>query len=343
MRLRVRKVAVILCAALVATWIFLCNLPLLPRLCGFPEGLPITSPRIKLRDGRYLAYEELGVPRKNAKHKIVYLHGFANSKRNVVIADRLPKAIFEELDVCIISFDRPGYGESDPDPNRSLKSISQDIEELADQLELGDKFYLSGFSLGGQIVWGSFKYITHRLEGAVLISPAINYWWHGFPPNLAEEAFQKQLPQDQWAQRVAYYVPWLTYWWNTQTYFPGSSVTALALSSKGYRIHCSVSDNTDNQVQVKQGAYESLHLDMMIGFGKWDFSPMDLANPIPGKEGVVHVWQGDNDKLVPVELQRYIAKKLPWITYYEVPGAGHMFALSDGKPEAILRALLAKK
>lgn len=61
-----------------------------------------------------------------------------------------------------VSFDRPGYGESDPDPNRSIRSTAMDIEELGDQLGLGSKFYVLGFSMGGQIVWGCLKYIPHR-------------------------------------------------------------------------------------------------------------------------------------------------------------------------------------
>lgn len=32
--------------------------------------------------------------------------------------------------------------------------------------------------------------------------------------------------QDQWALRVAHYTPWLTYWWNTQRWFPICSAVA---------------------------------------------------------------------------------------------------------------------
>ena len=70
--------------------------------------------------------------------------------------------IIEEMGVYIVSFDRPGYGESDPDPNRTSKSLALDIEELADQLGLGSKFYVIGFSMGGQITWNCLKYIPHR-------------------------------------------------------------------------------------------------------------------------------------------------------------------------------------
>lgn len=36
--------------------------------------------RIKLRDGRYLAYKERGVPKDLAKFTIVLIHGFGSSK-----------------------------------------------------------------------------------------------------------------------------------------------------------------------------------------------------------------------------------------------------------------------
>ena len=88
-----------------------------------------------------------------------------------------------------MSFDRPGYGESDPNPKRTVKSIPLDIEELADQLGLGSKFYVIGFSMGGQVIWSCLKYIPHRLAGVTLIAPMVNYFWPGFPANLSKEAY----------------------------------------------------------------------------------------------------------------------------------------------------------
>lgn len=65
-----------------------------------------------------------------------------------------------------------------------------------------------------------------RLAGAAILAPVANYWWHGFPPNVSKEAYNWQLPQDKWAVAVSHYAPWLTYWWNTQKWFPPSSVIA---------------------------------------------------------------------------------------------------------------------
>ena len=71
-------------------------------------------------------------------------------------------------------------------------------------------------------VWDACN--TNRLAGAGLLAPVVNYWWSGFPGNLSSEAYNQQFRQDQWALRVAHYIPWLTYWWNTQKLFPSSSV-----------------------------------------------------------------------------------------------------------------------
>lgn len=93
----------------------------------------------------------------------------------------------------------------------------------------------------------------------------------------------------------------------------------------------------------QQGEYESLHVDMNIGFGKWDFDPMDIENPFPNNEGSVHLWMGDEDLVVNVDLQRYIAQKVGWVKYHEVAGIGHLLPFADGKIDTILKTLLSNK
>ncbi len=51
-----------------------------PKICGSPDGFPITSPRVKLSDGRHLAYREVGVHKEQAKHKVIIVHGTNDSK-----------------------------------------------------------------------------------------------------------------------------------------------------------------------------------------------------------------------------------------------------------------------
>lgn len=51
-----------------------------PKICGSPNGPPVSSPRVKLSDGRHLAYREFGVSKEEARHKIIVIHGFGGSK-----------------------------------------------------------------------------------------------------------------------------------------------------------------------------------------------------------------------------------------------------------------------
>ncbi|XP_004307062.1 PREDICTED: uncharacterized protein LOC101314695 [Fragaria vesca subsp. vesca] len=337
-----RRVAFLLLVGLVS-WAYQATQPPPPKICGSSGGPPITASRIKLRDGRYLAYKEHGVSKHVARYKIIFVHGFSSSRLDPVAT--IPSQEFiQELGVHIVSFDRPGYGESDPDPKRTVKSVALDIEELADQLRFGSKFYVVGYSMGGQVIWSCLQYIPHRLAGATLYAPVVNYWWPGFPANLSADAYYKQPLGDQWALRVAHYIPWLTYWWNTQKVFPSSTVIARNpenFSSQDLEILRNMQASGILRPHAnQQGVYESNHRDLMIGFGSWEFDPIEIKNPFPNNEGSVHLWQGDEDRLVPVELQRYIVGKLPWIDYHELQGAGHLFVYNDGINEAMLMAML---
>ncbi|XLR04319.1 hypothetical protein HN51_059185 [Arachis hypogaea] len=125
------------------------------QLCrGFCQGTKVVSPnqddfamispRIKLRDGRHLAYLERGVSKDVAKYKIIIVHGFGSSKEMNFLA---PQELINELGIYLLQYDQAGYGESDPNPKRSLKSEALDIQELADQLELGPQFYVRELSI----------------------------------------------------------------------------------------------------------------------------------------------------------------------------------------------------
>jgi hypothetical protein len=61
-----------------ASWIHWAVPP--PRVCGTPGGPPVTAPRVRLRDGRHLAYAESGVRKEDARFKVVLSHGFTGSR-----------------------------------------------------------------------------------------------------------------------------------------------------------------------------------------------------------------------------------------------------------------------
>ncbi|GAB4824707.1 hypothetical protein Ancab_007572 [Ancistrocladus abbreviatus] len=323
-------------------WAYKSTKPPPPKICGKPNGPPVSSPRIKLSDGRHLAYKEHGVPRQSAKYKVILVHGFDSSKDLYI---PLSQEFMEKLGLCIVTYDRAGYGESDPNPKRTIKSETLDLEEFADKLQLGSKFYLIVVSLGNYVSWGSLKYIPHRLAGAALVVPVVNYWWPSFPPSLSTEAYKQLLKRDQWKLWIAHHTPGLVYWWMTQKWFPSSTImerNPIIFSKKDFETIKTLSQvpNPNEHKIRQQGDYESIHRDLKIGFGTWEFDPMELKNPFPENEGSVHLWQGYEDKLVPYQLQRFIAEKLPWINYHEVKDGGHLIIHDNSLCEAIFKSLL---
>uniref|UniRef100_A0A9I9CK63 Alpha/beta-Hydrolases superfamily protein n=1 Tax=Cucumis melo TaxID=3656 RepID=A0A9I9CK63_CUCME len=237
-------------------WIYVALKPPSPKICGTPNGPQVTSPRVKLNDGRHLAYKEFGVPREKAQYKIILSHGY-NASKDMHIA--VSQEFMEEVKAYMVIYDRAGYGESDPYPSRSVKTEAFDIEELADKLKLGSKFYTPRSFLDLEI-----------------LKDVVNC-----PTNFKEKIRQ-------------------------------------------------------------QGDYECLHRDVLVSFGKWEFDPTELTNPSTESIRSVHMWQGGADRVIPIEFSRFVAQKLPWIQYHEVPNAGHLIVHEGESLKAIIRALIAE-
>ncbi|KAJ1286308.1 hypothetical protein BS78_03G343700 [Paspalum vaginatum] len=252
----------------------------------------------------------------------------------------------------MLFFDRAGYGESDANPKRSLKSDATDVEELADALRLGDRFYVVGVSMGAYPAWGLLNYIPHRLAGAALVVPAVNYWWP-LPADVSRSAYGKLDVRDRRTFWIAHHAPSLFYAWITQRWFRVSPIVRYerdAFTVKDWEILTELHRKKRESGQVapalskatQQGIYESLCRDVTILFGTWEFDPTEIKNPFPDGEGVVSIWQGYEDKIVQVEIQRHVAQKLPWVRYHEHPDAGHALSYMDGVWDEIIRELLLR-
>ncbi|WZZ11463.1 hypothetical protein YC2023_097384 [Brassica napus] len=307
------------------------------------------SKRVKLSDGRFLAYRESGVPKEEAKYKIILVHGFGSSKDMNFSASKKPdldfvsQELIQELGVYLLFYDRSGYGESDSNSKRSLKSEVNDIVELADQLEIGPKFYLIGLSMGSYPTWGCLKHIPHTLSGVAFVAPVVNYWWPSLPKNLIKENYMGGLIR--WGLRISKLAPGLLHWLviftqkvlastssvleSKQVYFSSHDMEVLKRTT-GFPMF------TKEKLRERD-VFDTLRDDFMACFGQWDFEPADLRIT---QESNVHIWHGKEDKVVPFQLQRCVLQKQPLINYHEIPQGGHLIVHYDGTCDAILRALL---
>ena len=88
-----KKILVVLLMGFLA-WAYQAIQSPAPKICGSLDGPPVTASRIKLSDGRHLAYKEHGVPKDRAKYKIVYVHAFDSCRHDAIVATSLsPVAI----------------------------------------------------------------------------------------------------------------------------------------------------------------------------------------------------------------------------------------------------------
>lgn len=102
-----------------------------------------SMPRFVTRpsDGRRIAFEVLG-PEHGSP--VFLLHGTPGSR----LGPRPRGIVLHRLGVRLITYDRPGYGESDRVRDRNVAHATQDVRAIADELGL-DRFAVVGRSGGG--------------------------------------------------------------------------------------------------------------------------------------------------------------------------------------------------
>lgn len=123
------------------------------------------SDSITLPDGRTLAYEIHG---DSDGAPLVFHHGVPGSR---VLGTLLSEAA-DEQSVQVIAPTRPGYGASDPDPNRTLDTWADDCVALADHLSLGS-FAVVGFSGGGPFALRVAERLPNRVTTVGLVSSMV--------------------------------------------------------------------------------------------------------------------------------------------------------------------------
>ena len=97
--------------------------------------------RLRARDGRVLGVAEFG---DASGTPVLWCHGGPGSRLEPMWLD----GAAADAGLRLIGFDRPGYGLSEPKPDRSIVDVVVDMIEIADQLGIGE-FATVGVSTGG--------------------------------------------------------------------------------------------------------------------------------------------------------------------------------------------------
>ena len=123
--------------------------------------MPLADRTLPLRDGRSLAYAEWG---DASGAPVVLFHGSPSSRLFCP-----NETVTTSAAVRLITIDRPGYGRSDFDPERTMLGWVDDVTELIDALGLA-RFALVAHSSGGPYALACATKLASRLTAVSLIS-----------------------------------------------------------------------------------------------------------------------------------------------------------------------------
>lgn len=117
----------------------------------------------KLKSGRKIAYREFGNPEGEA---IVFYHGFPGSS---VQGGFFNGSSFVK-DFRVIAFDRPGFGSSEFQADRTLVDVSADVQELMSHLQVSS-FHVLGVSGGAPYAMATAAFLPEEVKSLNLMCP----------------------------------------------------------------------------------------------------------------------------------------------------------------------------
>jgi pimeloyl-ACP methyl ester carboxylesterase len=284
---------------------------------------------VALDKGRLLEYAEYGDPEGAP---LVYCHGFPSSGREAMMVH--PVAMAEGA--RIIAPNRPGFGRSDHQPDRTILDWAADVASLADLLGL-DRIGLIGLSGGAPYALACVQQIPERINACALVCP--------LGPIYREEV----LAEMDWTARVNFSIghrvpliselmfgpltAGLLSWW------PGLMDHYLAASAP-------IADRTemdDTRIRhiVEQCIQDAMEngargprQDVVLYTNDWEISMESIAMPID-------LWHGEADGTVPVAHSRWYAANLPNTREIYLPDEGH-YSLPLRHSSEIIRNLLGQ-
>lgn len=250
---------------------------------------------------------------------VIYFHGTPGSRLDVSFGDD----IAADLGVRVISFDRPGYGRSEPGAY-SLGSVAQDAGALADHLGL-DRFATLGWSGGGPFALAAAATLGERVSGVgVACAHAPFQEMPGAMDSFTDEdraalAFLPDEPSRAAEQfRAANQemfdlmlsvrddegAPWVDWMW-------GESDPDVVADPAARRALFTVVNEG-----LRQDAM-GICWDNVAWTGAWGFDVAQVLCP-------VGLWYGGQDTMAPLAHGQWLSEHLPEATLTVYPDEGHL-------------------
>ena len=120
---------------------------------------------VQIRDGRVLRVHDTGAGSRSDAVTVLWHHG---SPQTGALLEPLVSAAAAR-GIRLLSYGRPSYGGSSPNPGRNVASAADDVRQIVDALGVG-RFAVMGASGGGPHALACAALLPDRVAGAVCLA-----------------------------------------------------------------------------------------------------------------------------------------------------------------------------
>jgi len=271
---------------------------------------------VRTGDGRVLSVEEWGDPRGRP---VFLLHGTPGSK-----SGPRPKSMrLHGLRVRLISYNRPGYGNSDRLRGRRVAHAADDVAAVADALGI-DRFAVAGRSGGGSHALACAARMPERVVRVASLAglaprdaEGLDWYADMDPANVAAftvaergiEALEPLIAPRAEAIRAdpAAHLPFAVEDLPAadRKIVSNDAIRAMLVSNFAEALECSAAGWID---------------DVLSFVSAWTFDPSRIRVP-------ALIWHGVRDSLVPLRHARWLARRIETATLRVHDDAGHFGAV----------------
>jgi pimeloyl-ACP methyl ester carboxylesterase len=284
--------------------------------------------RVEAHDGRYLEVLTGGAP---SGLPLVFHSGTpsAATLRRKLDAESSARGLL------LITYSRPGYAESTPDPGRDVAACAADVVAILDALGLGE-FLTMGQSGGGPHALASVAQLPERCLAAASVAGAAPSdaegldWVAGMGRENVEEFDAAQHGEEALTQFLLREAEPLA---QISPDSVADSLGGLAPPVDRSVITGELAESmADSLRRAVSHGIAGWRDDDLAFVRSWGFDVRSIQRPVA-------VWQGELDRMVPLDHGRWLAAHVPGAEAHIEPGHGHL-SLGDAHLGHILDDLL---
>ena len=236
----------------------------------------------------------------------------------------------------LVTWSRPGYGDSGPAPGRTVADVAADTAAVLDELDVGE-FVTLGWSGGGPHALACAALLPGRCIAAATLAGVAPYRADGldWPAGMGEENVEEFSLALRGESALT---PWLE-----EQAAALAAVTAddVARSLGGLVSPVDTASLTGEFAEYLAATFRRAVATGVAGWRDDDLAFVrDWGFDLAAIDVPVSVWQGHQDLMVPPSHGRWLADRLPKARDHVHPGEGHL-SLAVGAMDRIVADLAA--